>query len=128
MKAWKTSGSGHVRIKDAGETGLQVQKETGWGMKSRKQARKSQAVGVKGRELKARSKVNQEWAEQGEEKTGNEGVQARLWLCENQKKTPSSLRCWCAWCTRGRCDMSVAKTGRLSGLWGARGASVNVIF
>lgn len=70
-----------------GETGLQVQKETGWGMKSRQRARKSQAVGVKGRELKGRSKVNQEWAEQGKEKTGNEGVQARVWLCENQKKT-----------------------------------------
>lgn len=73
-----------------GETGLQVQKETGSGMKSRQQARKSQAVDVKGRELKARSKVNQEWAEQGEEKTGNEGIQARLWLCENQKNHPQA--------------------------------------
>ena len=30
LSAWKTSGSGHDRRKDAGEAGLQVQTETGW--------------------------------------------------------------------------------------------------
>lgn len=60
------------------------------------------------------------------ENCGDEGVQARLRLCERQNTTTPKpqvlVRVVYAWQV---CDMSVAKTGRPRGLWGARGASAN---
>ena len=107
------------------------------GNESRQRASRSQAAGFKksgfgweGMRTKRKEQGEPRVGGAGRgENCGNEGVHARLWLCEHQKSTalkPQGLVSVAyAWQV---CDMSVAKTGRLRGFWGARGASVNVTF